>query len=164
MDQSFKIVLVGSAGVGKTTFLEMINSRTFNNKYVSTIGVDVVSVSFNSNVGKITFEVWDTAGQEKLMGLGDGYYVNAHGAIIMFDVTNVLSYNDISSFKTRIKNVIGDNAPIVVVANKCENPRKVKYSKQVVMETSVKFSHGIIEPFQKLACILTGNNDLIFIF
>ena len=97
------------------------------------------------------------------MGLGDGYYVNALGAIIMFDTTNVLSYNDVSSFKTRIENVIGDKAAIVVVSNKCENPRKVKYSKQDVMEMSVKFSQGIIEPFQKLACMLTGNNDLIFI-
>ena len=98
MDRSFKIVLVGNTGVGKTTFIERIKVGTFNKKYVSTIGVDVVSISFNSNIGKITFEVWDTAGQEKLMGLGDGYYVNSRGAIVMFDTTNVLSYNNVSSF------------------------------------------------------------------
>ena len=45
----------------------------FEKKYIATLGVEVHPMTFHTNLGKITFMVWDTAGQEKLSGLRDGY-------------------------------------------------------------------------------------------
>jgi GTP-binding nuclear protein Ran len=70
---SFKLVLIGDGGVGKTTFVKRHKTGEFEKKYIATIGVEVHPMQFFTSLGKILFEVWDTAGQEKLGGLRDGY-------------------------------------------------------------------------------------------
>ena len=45
----------------------------FEKKYIATLGVEVHPMEFFTTRGKIRFMVWDTAGQEKLSGLRDGY-------------------------------------------------------------------------------------------
>ena len=68
----FKLVLVGDGGVGKTTFVKRHLSGEFEKKYVATLGVEVRALDFVTTYGKIRFNVWDTAGQEKVGGLRDG--------------------------------------------------------------------------------------------
>lgn len=58
-----KLVLVGDGGVGKTTFVKRHITGEFEKKYVATMGADVRSIPFTTNMGKIIFNVWDTAGQ-----------------------------------------------------------------------------------------------------
>ena len=60
---------------GKTTFVKRHLTGEFEKKYVATLGVEVHPVMFQTNRGKIQFNVWDTAGQEKFGGLRDGYYI-----------------------------------------------------------------------------------------
>lgn len=50
------------------------------------------------NLGQIQFDVWDTAGQEKFGGLRDGYYINGHCGIIMFDVTSRITYKNVPNW------------------------------------------------------------------
>ena len=70
---TFKLVLVGDGGVGKTTFVKRHLTGEFEKKYIATIGVEVHPLTFHTNAGLICFNVWDTAGQEKFGGLRDGY-------------------------------------------------------------------------------------------
>lgn len=72
---TFKCVLVGDGGTGKTTFVKRHMTGEFEKKYVATLGVEVHPLVFHTNRGKIRFNVWDTAGQEKFGGLRDGYYI-----------------------------------------------------------------------------------------
>ncbi len=69
----FKLVLIGDGGVGKTTFVKRHLTGEFEKKYIATLGVEVHPMVFHTSRGKIKFMVWDTAGQEKLSGLRDGY-------------------------------------------------------------------------------------------
>lgn len=70
---TFKVVLVGDGGVGKTTFVKRHLSGEFEKRYIATMGVEVHPLKFFTNFGPIIMNVWDTAGQEKLGGLRDGY-------------------------------------------------------------------------------------------
>jgi GTP-binding nuclear protein Ran len=64
----------------------------FEKKYIATLGVEVHPMEFHTNHGAFRLNVWDTAGQEKLGGLRDGYYIGANCAIIMFDVCSRITY------------------------------------------------------------------------
>lgn len=79
---TFKCVLVGDGGTGKTTFVKRHLTGEFEKKYVATLGVEVHPLVFHTTRGVIRFNVWDTAGQEKFGGLRDGYYIQVFMHII----------------------------------------------------------------------------------
>jgi GTPase SAR1 family protein len=62
---TFKLVLVGDGGIGKTTFVKRHLTGEFEKKYIATLGVEVHPLTFHTNFGNLIFNTWDTAGQEK---------------------------------------------------------------------------------------------------
>ncbi|KAI7688150.1 hypothetical protein SSS_00897 [Sarcoptes scabiei] len=123
---SFKCLLVGDGGTGKTTFVKRHLTGEFEKKYVATLGVEVHPLVFHTNRGPIKFNVWDTAGQEKFGGLRDGYYIKGECAIIMFDVTTRVTYKNVPNWHRDLVRVC-ENIPIVLCGNKVDvKDRKVK--------------------------------------
>jgi len=122
----FKLVLVGDGGVGKTTFVKRHLTGEFEKKYIATQGVEVSSLVFFTNYGPIKFNIWDTAGQEKLGGLREGYYIGADCAIAMFDVTSRITYKNIPKWHKDLTRIC-ENIPMVLVGNKVDaKDRKIK--------------------------------------
>lgn len=123
---TFKCVLVGDGGTGKTTFVKRHLTGEFEKKYVATLGVEVHPLIFHTNRGPIRFNVWDTAGQEKFGGLRDGYYIQGQSAVIMFDVTSRVTYKNVPNWHRDLVRVC-ENIPIVLCGNKVDiKDRKVK--------------------------------------
>lgn len=93
---TFKCVLVGDGGTGKTTFVKRHLTGEFEKKYVATLGVEVHPLVFHTNRGPIRFNVWDTAGQEKFGGLRDGYYIQVFKDVfqlmILKNLNSTLNY------------------------------------------------------------------------
>lgn len=167
----FKLVLVGDGGVGKTTFVKRHITGEFERKYVATLGVEVRPLDFSTNFGKIRFNVWDTAGQEKFGGLRDGYYINGNCAIIMFDVTARTTYKHVPNWYRDLTRVC-EQIPICLVGNKVDiKDRKVK-ARQVVFhrkrnlpyyDISAKSNFNYEKPFLWLARRLAGRDDLVLV-
>jgi GTP-binding nuclear protein Ran len=121
----FKLVLVGDGGVGKTAFAKKHVTGEFERKYAPTNRIEFHSIDLNTDRGKIRFNVWDTAGVEELAGLGDGYYIDAECAIIMFDVTKEETYFSVPKWQSALERIAGE-IPIVLVGNKVDaKDRKV---------------------------------------
>jgi GTP-binding nuclear protein Ran len=117
---------VGDGGVGKTTFVKRLRTGEFEKKYIATLGVEVNTVSIPTANGPVEFKLWDTAGQEKFGGLRDGYYIEAHCAIIFFDMTARVTYKNIPTW---YRDIIKDreHIPVVLVGTKVdEKDIKVK--------------------------------------
>ncbi|KAM3373893.1 hypothetical protein P3S68_012607 [Capsicum galapagoense] len=108
---SFKLVLVGDGGTGKTTFVKRHITGEFEKKYEPTIGVEVHPLDFFTNFGRIRFKCWDTAGQEKFGGPRDGYYIHGQCAIIMFDYYEISAksnYNFEKPFFSLARSLAGE--------------------------------------------------------
>lgn len=166
-----KCVLVGDGGVGKTTFVKRHLTGEFERRYIPTLGVEVRTLEFNTNCGRIKFDVWDTAGQEKFGGLRDGYYIAAQCAIIMFDVTSKVTYRNIPNWHRDLVR-IAEGIPIVMCGNKVDvkdrqvKPKQVTFHRKKCLqyfEISAKSNYHYEMPFLWLARKLVGNPQLQFI-
>jgi len=168
---TFKLVLVGDGGTGKTTFVKRHLSGEFEKKYIATIGVEVHPLKFDTNFGPIIFNTWDTAGQEKFGGLRDGYYIQGQCAIIMFDVASRITYKNVPNWHKDLVRVC-ENIPIVLCGNKVDiKERKVK-AKTITFhrkknlqyyDISAKSNYNFEKPFLWLARKLVGNPNLEFV-
>ncbi|CAD6580041.1 MAG: GTP-binding nuclear protein gsp1/Ran [Cyphobasidiales sp. Tagirdzhanova-0007] len=168
---TFKLVLVGDGGTGKTTFVKRHLTGEFEKKYIATLGVEVHPLRFQTNFGEICFNVWDTAGQEKFGGLRDGYYIQGQCGIIMFDVTSKITYKNVPNWHRDLERVC-ENIPIVLCGNKVDvKERKVKtgavtfHRKKNLQyfEISAKSNYNFEKPFLWLARKLGGNPALEFV-
>ncbi|KAJ6861891.1 GTP-binding nuclear protein Ran-3-like isoform X2 [Populus alba x Populus x berolinensis] len=154
---SFKLVIVGDGGTGKTTFVKRHLTGEFEKKYEPTIGVEVHPLDFFTNCGKIRFYCWDTAGQEKFGGLRDGILVSdlfIHGncAIIMFDVTARLTYKNVPTWHRDLLQAGEGEAGYV---SQEEEP--------AILEISAKSNYNFEKPFLYLARKLAGDPNLHFV-
>jgi len=168
---TFKLVLVGDGGTGKTTFVKRHLTGEFEKKYIATLGVEVHPLTFSTNFGTICFNVWDTAGQEKFGGLRDGYYIQGQCGIIMFDVTARITYKNVPNWYRDLERVC-ENIPIVLCGNKVDvKERKVKTATVTFhrkknlqyFEISAKSNYNFEKPFLWLARKVVGNNSLEFV-
>jgi GTP-binding nuclear protein Ran len=167
----FKLVLVGDGGTGKTTFVKRHLTGEFEKKYIATLGVEVHPMPFHTSRGQIRFDVWDTAGQEKLGGLRDGYYINGQCGIIMFDVCSRITYQNVPKWYKDLVRVC-ENIPIVLVGNKVDvKDRKVK-AKMITFhrkknlqyyDISAKSNYQFEKPFVWLLRKLTNDNNLVLV-
>jgi len=168
---SFKLVLVGDGGTGKTTFVKRHMTGEFEKKYIATLGVEVHPLKFYTNFGGLLFNCWDTAGQEKFGGLRDGYYIQGQCAIIMFDVTSRVTYKNVPNWHRDLVRVC-ENIPIVLCGNKVDvKERKVK-AKSITFhrkknlqyyDISAKSNYNFEKPFLWLLRKLCGEPELEFV-
>jgi len=155
-DTQIKCLLVGSAGVGKTSLIQMLRTNNFVTKYIATLGVEVHPI----RIGGIVFHIWDMAGQEKFQNRDfESNCMAGQCAIIMFDCTNQLSCSSVPQWYMKIQKVCG-NIPIAVCRNKVDI--KVKATSTLDSENtkhydiSVKFSTKIRMPFMWFAKKIEG--------
>jgi len=171
VEAEWKLVLVGDGGVGKTTLVKRHLTGEFEKKYIPTLGVEVHPLKFCTNCGVICFNVWDTAGQEKMGGLRDGYYIQGECAIIMFDVTSRITYKSVPEWYKDIVRVC-ENIPIVLVGNKVDvkdrqvKARNIQFHRKRNLQyydLSARSNFNFEKPFLWLARRLCNNKDLVFV-
>jgi GTP-binding nuclear protein Ran len=155
----YKIVFIGSAGVGKTTIANQIITGEFTKKYISTLGVEIFPIIFHTTNGIIRFIVWDCAGQDRFGGLRDGYYIKSDACIGVMDnskISRKILKQHIINFKR-----ICPNVPVVKILNKCE--LNTDNSLKNIIYVSAKYNLNLEKPFLQIARQLTGIPDLQFI-
>ncbi|PPR97499.1 hypothetical protein GOBAR_AA23167 [Gossypium barbadense] len=101
-DYLFKLLLIGDSGVEKSCLLLRFVDDSYVESYISTIGVDF----------------WDTAGQERFRTITGSYYRGAHGIIIVYDVTDQESFNNVKQWLSEIDCYASDNVNKLLVGNK----------------------------------------------
>ena len=128
-DYLFKIILIGDSSVGKSSIVERYVNNEITDSYISTIGVDFRVKTILLDGKYIKLQIWDTAGQEKFRAITKSYYRCANAVIIVFDLTERDSYNNIDNWIKQVKTHAPDTVVTFLVGNKTDliNNRVVSY-------------------------------------
>lgn len=119
-DVLVKTVIIGEAGVGKTSFCTKLTCGDFSELYSSTIGVDFF-IKYSLINGKIfKLQLWDTAGQEKFTNIITSYFRNAKLIILMYDLNDINSLTKIKKWYNKIDYYCEEDINILGIGNKCD--------------------------------------------
>ena len=116
-DLLFKLLLIGDSGVGKTCILFRFSDDMFNTTFISTIGIDFKLKTIHLNGKLIKLQIWDTAGQERFHSITTAYYRGALGVMMVYDVTDKKSFDDIINWLRAIKEHANPNVEKMIIGN-----------------------------------------------
>lgn len=157
-DMIMKLLLVGDSGVGKSCLLLRFVEDKFNPSFITTIGIDFKIRTIESNGKKIKLQVWDTAGQERFRTITTAYYRGAMGIVIIYDVTDSRSFENVENWYQTVTQHANDDAQIFLVGNKCDDEENRQVSKEQGKELASKLNI----PFLEASAKSNENVDSIF--
>jgi len=142
-DYLFKLLLIGDSSVGKSCLLLRFADDSYVDTYISTIGVDFKIRTVELDGKTVKLQIWDTAGQERFRTITSSYYRGAHGIIIVYDVTDMESFNNIKQWLSEIDRYASDSVCKLLVGNKCD----LVDNKVVDTEKAKAFADSLGIPF-----------------
>jgi len=161
-DLLFKLLLIGDSGVGKTCLLFRFSDDAFNTTFISTIGIDFKIKTVELGGKKIKLQIWDTAGQERFHTITTSYYRGAMGIMLVYDITNAKSFDNISKWLRYIDEHASEDVEKMILGNKLDMEDKRQVPKDRGMqiaqehdipfkETSAKSNINVESAFMDLA-------------
>ncbi|XP_044015538.1 ras-related protein Rab-37-like isoform X3 [Aphidius gifuensis] len=122
LEYHFKVMLLGDSGVGKTCILTRFRDGRFlpGNLHISTVGIDFRNKVVTVADTKVKLQIWDTAGQERFRSVTHAYYRDAHALLLLYDVTNKTSYDNIRAWLGEIREFAQTDVVIMLLGNKCD--------------------------------------------
>ncbi|XP_013777557.1 ras-related protein Rab-8A-like isoform X1 [Limulus polyphemus] len=145
---TYKMLVLGDSNVGKTCIVNRFCDEKFYDTYISTIGIDFKQKIINLDGMPVKLQIWDTAGQERFRTLTTAYYRGAMGIIVMYDVTNMDSFNHLSYWFRNIEENASPDLVKVLVGNKCD----VTHLRQIERERGEKLADSFNIPFFECSC------------
>jgi small GTP-binding protein len=156
----FKVVIIGSAAVGKTSITQRLQFGQFDEEYQPTVGAGYVSYRTKHDDQDVELQIWDTAGTERYRSLAPIYYRDAVAAVVVCDQTDQSSADALEGWITNFKQNVKGPAYIAIAANKDDleekvvNPETVRQwaadSQFDFFVTSAKSGKGVTELFDTL--------------
>ncbi|XP_040924965.1 ras-related protein Rab-32 isoform X5 [Betta splendens] len=127
-ERLLKVLVIGDLGVGKTSIIKRYVHQVFSQHYRATIGVDFALKVLNwDHKTVVRLQLWDIAGQERYGNMTRVYYREAVGALVVFDMTRLSTFQAVLKWKGDLdsKVALGNGTPVpaVLLANKCDQRR-----------------------------------------
>ena len=169
---ALKILVLGDGGSGKTTLLHRYVNGEFIDTTTMTIGVQFFTKQIAIDSTNVSLILWDITGQDRFRHMIARYMSGASGALILFDMTNMSSFNSIGKWM-KVVHKFYENLPIILVAAKCDleefstvndiiaQKAKEKYKITDFIKTSSKTGLNVDLAFEKIAQHAIKTKNLI---
>ncbi|EAR87432.2 ADP-ribosylation factor(Arf)/Arf-like (Arl) small GTPase family protein (macronuclear) [Tetrahymena thermophila SB210] len=162
IEYPFQVVLIGDPGVGKTSFLIRFSEDQFLKNVNTSVGIDFRFRSLILQNKQIKLKIWDTAGQENFRSISKKYFQKADAVVIMFDITNNESFNNLGYWSKELNENCKDiNIPKILVGHKSDlNSKRTVLEEEIddfvssqnmeYIEASAKENTNVIMTFAKI--------------
>ncbi|KAG7335136.1 hypothetical protein KOW79_001732 [Hemibagrus wyckioides] len=158
-DVAFKVMLVGDSGVGKTCLLVRFKDGAFlAGSFISTVGIDFRNKVLDIDGVKVKLQIWDTAGQERFRSVTHAYYRDAHALLLLYDVTNKASFDNIRAWLTEIHEYARQDVVLMILGNKAD----ASHDRTVRREEGERLAKEFGVPFMETSARSGLNVDLAF--
>ncbi|XP_030374407.1 GTP-binding nuclear protein Ran1B-like [Scaptodrosophila lebanonensis] len=166
---TYKCLLVGDKGTGKTSFLLRHATGKYETKYSPTCGVSVHTLLFETNYRAVAFQMWDTAGDAEVGGIRNAYFLYGQCALVLFDLSAAATFANVASWVERLQEFCGRHIPIVVCGCKADLKRMsedIDFKQQENVdycEFSTRAAWNLEAPFKLLCTKLFQLKDVRFL-
>ena len=147
-----KLLILGDQGVGKTCIMIRFSDDLFPEHSTMTVGVDYKTKRVKVDDIEIKLTIWDTAGQEKYRSLAQNLYKGTMGIILVFDLTNKTTFDNLRNWIRQIRKNTDENVCKLIMGNKADSPNK-QVTREMVMELVEEFDITYFE-----VSAMTGEN------
>jgi Ras-related protein Rab-8A len=156
-DNLYKILIIGDAGVGKSSLLLKFCDGTFPDKFITSIGGDYRDKVITVDGSKAKLQLWDTAGQERFRTITGSYYRGAHGVALCFDVGSKESYTHLEKWVEQLDQYAKKALPKIVVGMKTDLATR---------EISTEEGQSLAKKlgFQYIECSAKGDDNVDAVF
>ena len=166
-DYLFKLLLIGDAGVGKSSLLLRFADDTYTESYISTIGVDFKIRTIDLDTKTIKLQIWDTAGQERFRTITSSYYRGTHGIMVVYNTSDLDSFNNVKQWMHEIDQYASENVSKLLVGNKTDlmSKRAVSFDQakqfadslgMAFIETSAKDTTNVEQAYMMMSKQIMG--------
>ena len=138
--ETIKVILLGEAGVGKTSIIDKFDKDRFNHSYYSTYSSSFITKKMKINEKNICLEVWDTAGQEQYRSLGKIFVKNSQIVVLVYDITTKQSLEELNYWYNFINNELGEKVTLGLAGNKTDLFTKEQVTKKEGKEYAKKWN------------------------
>ena len=165
-----KLLMLGNSGVGKSSLLSRFTDNYFPLFLMGTAGIDFKHKYITINDKRIKLEIFDTAGQERFRSITTNYYNGVMGIILVYDISDRISFEDVNKWMSQIKENVGEDVVIFLVGNKIDKERSVLFEegqglaekyKVFFVETSAKEANNVDEIFMDLVKDILKNETIL---
>lgn len=138
-DLTFKLIMLGNAGVGKSSLSLKGTTGRFNENYVATVAFDFFSFFTKINGETIRLQIWDTCGMEKTCSLIQNFYKGTSLAILVYAINDTDSFNDVAVWVKQLRNYAAVDIKMFLIANKCD----LEEQRQISKEEGLKYQKDL---------------------
>jgi small GTP-binding protein len=168
-DLSFKIIVIGDSGVGKSCLTMKATKNHFEEGLNSTVGFEFYSFNMKIDDKIVKLQIWDTCGMEIYRSLITNFYRNSALALVMYSVDNENSFENTNLWLKELRNYSNPDIQIFLIGNKCdlEDERQVSKDKaeiyakqqntQLFLESSAKTGFNAQKVFVEAGRMLYKN-------
>ena len=149
----FKVIVIGDPAVGKTSLLTKFATNKFEEKYLPTVGVNIIKeqIELKDNNATINLMFWDVAGQPQFYMLHRPYFNGADGMILVFDITRSSTFSNINNWYNSAVKYGLSGIPRILIGNKVD----LKDERKIILPMAEHLSEKLSAPYFETSA-LTG--------
>lgn len=155
---SVKVVIVGDSGVGKSKLLMRYVHNEFTTDSKATVGVELSTKTYKVNNHIIKIHLWDTAGQERYKSITSAYYKGAKGAMVVYDITKLETFNHLEKWMKEIRELSDKKINLIMCGNKSDRKEERAIDTDKAREKAEEF--GI--PYMETSALDSSNVEEAF--